>query len=90
MDIEFWRERIRADKEDETQANERTLFEDLDYACHDQRAYGYPYPIKAGHDRASLTNAERTAFRKMIVQAAVAKGMPPKLFRSVSQATGHG
>jgi len=90
MDIEFWRERIRADKEDETQANERTLFEDLDYACHDQRAYGYPYPIKAGHDRASLTNAERAAFRKMIVQAAVAKGMPPKLFRSVSQATGHG
>lgn len=90
MDAAYWNEKIQATTTEETQDNERRLFEDLDYACHDQRAYGYPYPIKAGHDRASLTNAERAAFRKMIVQAAVGKGMPPKLFRSVSQATGHG
>ena len=70
--------------------NERSIFEDLDYASHDQRAYGYPYPIKAGHDRASLTQAERVALRKMIVEAAVYEGMRPQLFRNVSQATGHG
>ena len=88
MDFEYWKSNICSDTEAGTKANERKLFEDLDYSCHDQRAYGYPYPIKAGHDRASLTNAERIAFRKMIIQAAVAEGMPPKLFRSVSQATG--
>jgi len=90
MDFEYWYASLRGETEETTQANERKLFEDIDYACHDQRAYGYPYPIKAGHDRASLTNAERVAFRKMIIQAAVAKGMNPKLFRSASQATGHG
>ena len=90
MDIEYWNANIKAESDEATQANERKLFESLDYACHDQRAYGYPYPIKAGHDRASLTNAERAAFRKMIIQAAVAEGMNPKLFRSASQATGHG
>lgn len=65
------------------------MFEDLDYTGRDQRYYGYPYPIKAGYDRASLTQAERVAPRKMIIDAAVTAGMKRSLFRSASAATGH-
>ena len=73
----------------ETQANEQRLFQDLDYASHDQRCFGYPYPIKAAHDRASMTQAERTALRKQVVDAAVRAGMRRSLFRDASRATGH-
>lgn len=90
MDEQYWGTCIRGKDEQQTVANERRLFEDLDYVSHDQRAYGYPYPIKAGHDRASLTEAERTALRKMIVDAAVEAGMNRAVFRSASLATGHG
>jgi len=90
MDLEYWEKFVLADTPQKTLVNERRIFEDLDYVSHDQRAYGYPYPIKAGHDRASLTHAERVALRKMIIDAAVSEGMRPQLFRNVSQATGHG
>lgn len=90
MDVEYWKQNIQADTAERTADNEQKIFESLDYAGHDQRAYGYPYPIKAGHDRASLTHAERVALRKMIIDAAVEQGMRPQLFRSASQATGHG
>ncbi|MHC5599147.1 MAG: hypothetical protein ACYTXC_24910 [Nostoc sp.] len=76
-------------QEEETCKNERNIFEDLDYASHDQRVYGYPYPIKAAHDRASLTNAERVGLRKQLVAQAIASGINPNLFRDASQATGH-
>lgn len=89
MDRHFWRARVRGDNEGATRANERRLFEDLDYASHDQRCYGYPYPIKAGHDRASLTEPERVALRKQIVDAAVRAGLPRTLFRDAALATGH-
>ena len=89
VDREWWNSRIHAASDEATRANERTLFEDLDYASHDQRAYGYPYPIKAGHDRASLTAPERLALRKMVIDAAVAAGMNRSLFKNASQATGH-
>jgi len=89
MDETFWEQSIRGSSETETLANEQRLFEDLDYVSHDQRAYGYPYPIKAGHDRASLTEAERTVLRKMIVDAAVEAGMNRNLFKNASMATGH-
>ena len=75
---------------DGTQANERRLFEDLDYASHDQRCFGYPYPIKAAHDRASMTKTERVALRKQVIDAAVRAGMRRSLFRDASRATGHG
>lgn len=39
---------------------QRDKFGALDYSAHDQRCYGYPYPIKAAHDRGSLTEQERT------------------------------
>ena len=89
MDLEFWRTRVHRDTEVETRGNERMLFQDLDYACHDQRCFGYPYPIKAGHDRASLTAPERAALRKQIVDAAVGAGLRRSLFRDASMATGH-
>lgn len=90
MDLDYWKNHVEGGSDQATRNNEQRIFEDLDYASHDQRAYGYPYPIKAGHDRASLTQAERVALRKMIIGEAVSAGMRPQLFRNVSQATGHG
>jgi hypothetical protein len=89
MDQSYWDRFVKGASDGETRANEERIFEDLDYASHDQRCYGYPYPIKAGHDRASMTEAERVAFRHMIIEAAVAAGMKRALFRSASTATGH-
>jgi hypothetical protein len=90
MDRQFWQERVLGSDQDETRIRERRIFQDLDYASHDQRCYGYPYPIKAGHDRASLTQAERVALRKLIMDAAVRAGMRRSLFRDAAHATGHG
>ena len=90
MDHAYWAAHIVGDDDEETQANERRLFEDLDYASHDQRCFGYPYPIKAAHDRASMTKAERVALRKQVIDAAVRAGMRRSLFRDASRATGHG
>lgn len=68
---------------------EDELFSELDYTGHDQRSYGYPYPIKACHDRVRLSKLERTALRKQIIDVAVAAGMKRSLFKDVSAATGH-
>ena len=89
MDVEFWRSHVHRNTEEETRENERRIFQELDYSSHDQRCFGYPYPIKAGHDRASLTASERTSLRKQIVDAAVAAGLRRSLFRDASMATGH-
>lgn len=89
MDLEFWRTRVYRGDENETRSNEAWIFEHLDYASHDQRAYGYPYPLKSGHDRASLTRTERASFRRQIIDAAVAAGMRRAVFRDASMATGH-
>jgi hypothetical protein len=89
MDVEYWRTFIWDETEVGIREKERQVFEDLDYTCHDQRVYGYPYPLKAAHDRASLTSAERVAFRKQLIAAAMEQGMSPVLFRDPSQATGH-
>ena len=84
MDRQYWEENLRENSQAEVR-----LFGDLDYCSHDQRAYGYPYPIKACHDRARLSMAEREALKKQIIDAAVAAGMKRSLFRDVSAATGH-
>lgn len=89
VDRQYWQTRVLGETEAETRENEQKIFEDLDYACHDQRAYGYPYPIKAAHDRSSLTRVEREAFRKQIIAEAVQEGISPALFRDASKATGH-
>lgn len=90
VDEAWWVKALQAKDAEEATTRERKMFEALDYVSHDQRAYGYPYPIKAGHDRASLTEAERVALRKMIIDAAVDAGMNRSLFRNASAATGHG
>lgn len=84
MDRQVWEARFKDDPKAESK-----LFADLDYTGHDQRAYGYPYPIKACHDQVRLSEAERTALRKQIIDAAVSAGMKRSLFRDVSMATGH-
>ncbi len=89
LDRTFWAANILGTNENETSSNESRLFENLDYSCHDQRCYGYPYPIKAAHDRASLTHSERSALHKLAVDAAVKAGMRRSLFRDVSKDTGH-
>lgn len=89
MDRDFWEEHIRGRTPEETVKRETEVFEDLDYTAHEQRCYGYPYPIKAAHDRASLTEGERTALRRQIIDAAAAAGMKRSLFRDVSIMTGH-
>ncbi|MBD1863992.1 MULTISPECIES: hypothetical protein [Trichocoleus] len=89
MDRAYWKTFIKGSNDSETQRNESRVFEDLDYASHDQRAFGYPYPIKAAHDRASLTQTERLTYRKQLIAKAIAGGMNPNLFRDPSMATGH-
>ena len=89
MDTDYWRASVVRESRQETRANEGRIFERLDYASHDQRSYGYPYPLKSGHDRALLTQAERTSFRRQIIDAAVSAGMKRSVFRDASMATGH-
>ena len=89
MDLEYWHKVLRGETDLDTVANESKMFGDLDYTSHDQRAFGYPYPIKACHDRTSMKMAERVALRKQIVDAAVGAGMKRGLFKDVSIATGH-
>jgi hypothetical protein len=86
MDREFWLQFVRGTSEAKTRANEKRIFEDLDYLTHDQRYYGYPYPIRAAHRRATLTKLERKALRKQIIETAVAAGLKRSLFReSIAQ-----
>ena len=75
MDVEMWQQHLRDNINAEAQ-----LFSDLDYTAHDQRAYGYPYPIKASQDRSRLTQLERAALRKQIIDAAIAVGMKTQPF----------
>lgn len=89
MDVEYWGRFIRSDDPTEELANECRMFQELDYCGHDQRCYGYPYPVKAGHDRASLTKDERTMVRRLVEDAAVAEGTSRALFQSASMMTGH-
>jgi hypothetical protein len=82
LDAKYCNEHLREDDE------VRRLFQCLDYCTHDQRCYGYPYPVKAGHDRALLTEAERIALRKQLIDEAVRAGLKRSLFRDASQARG--
>lgn len=84
VDREVWEAWFKDDAEVEAR-----IFAELDYTGHDQRSYGYPYPIKASHDRARLSEEERKVLRKQIIDAAVAAGMKRSVFRDVSAATGH-
>lgn len=89
MDFQYWKENIWCEDKEEMQQREIQLFRDLDFASHDQRCYGYPYPIKACHDMVSLTKDERVALRKQIIDAAVKAGLKRKNFVDPSVMTGH-
>lgn len=89
VDKEWWQQTVSGASQVETTTAEAQLMGSLDYAGHDQRSYGYPYPIKAAHDRASLTKQERLALRKQLIDAAVLAGMKRRLFRDPSRLTGH-
>lgn len=89
LDEVYWRTHILAETDAHTRQRERTLLEQLDFASHDQRAYGYPYPLKAAHNHASLTGSERQTMRGQLIDAAVKAGMNRKLFRDASTQTGH-
>lgn len=89
MDFEYWQEHIWSEDKELMRCREQQLFRDLDFASHDQRCYGYPYPIKACHDLASLTDDERIALRKQIINEAVKAGLKRKNFVDPSIQTGH-
>lgn len=89
MDFKFWKDNIWSEDKDVMSAKEKQIFRDLDFTSHDQRCYGYPYPIKACHDMASLTKEERVALRKQIIDEAVKAGLKRKNFVDPSILTGH-
>ena len=89
LDYEYWIKNIWNDDKTLMSAREIQIFRDLDFASHDQRCYGYPYPIKACHDMVSLTNGERVALRKQIIDEAVKAGLKRKNFVDPSILTGH-
>lgn len=89
LDATSWAEHGEHNLSTATRDRERELFSVLDFAGHDYRAHAYPYPLKAAHDRASLTATERLALRKQVIEAAVAAGMKPSAFVDPSQLTGH-
>jgi hypothetical protein len=85
IDREFWLERVHGATEGETRSNEERMLGSIDYLTHDQRCYGYPYPLRAAHDRATLSKYERSALRKQIIDTAVRAGMKRSQFREVAQ-----
>jgi hypothetical protein len=89
LDAQWWSSQIKAEVDALTRQRESSLFATLDFAGHDYRTQAYPYPLKAAHDRASLTPTERLALRKQVIEAAVAAGMRPSAFADPSQLTGH-
>lgn len=89
MDKFFWKENIWSKDKDVMAQRERQIFRDLDFASHDQRSFGYPYPIKASHDFVSFTQAERAALRKQIIDAAERVGLKRRNFIDSSMLTGH-
>jgi hypothetical protein len=89
VDATWWANQVRADSTILTRQRETTLFAALDFAGHDFRTQAYPYPLKAAHDRASLTEAERLALRKQVISEAVSAGMKASAFIDPSQQTGH-
>lgn len=89
LDSAWWHQRIQCDDGDTVKAREAAFFATLDFAGHDIRTQAYPYPLKAAHDRASLTPPERLALRKQVIEAAVAAGMKASAFLDPREMTGH-
>jgi hypothetical protein len=86
MDRAFWRDHVLGSTPRETAANELKTLAQLDYTCHDQRCYGFPYPLRAARERATLTRPERVTLRKQIIEAGVKAGLRRALFRESAAA----
>lgn len=82
LDRNYWERYVGEGSET---AAARRLLVAIDYASHDQRCYGYPYPIQAARTRGSLTAQERTLLRHQFIEASVGAGMRRSAFRDVSQ-----
>ncbi len=89
VDRSYWRDEIQQREEAETVHKEKQIFESIDYMSHDMRAYGYPYPVKAAHDRTSLTEKERKALRSKLVDEALRRGVPRERLQDASVRTKH-
>lgn len=89
MSVKYWQQFIFCEDKEEQLRREVQIFRDLDFASHDQRCYGYPYPIKACHDSASMTDDERVVMRNQIIDEAVKAGLKRKNFIDPSIQTGH-
>jgi hypothetical protein len=76
MDRDFWMKTVRGKTENETTENERKIFEDLDYLCHEQSSYGFPYPLKSSRDKTTLSNSARGRLRKLIIDELLKSGVP--------------
>ena len=77
LDMSFgaWQQLVFCDDQEEQLRRERQLFRDLDFATHDRRCYGYPYPLKAARDKAVLTDKEREVLRRILVNEAARAGL---------------
>ncbi|WP_157618309.1 hypothetical protein [Spirosoma spitsbergense] len=80
LDRAYWDKYVKATSQDEILSNERKIFQDIDYLSHDQRSYGFPYPLKSCSDRTSLSQADKLTIRKQFIDVAVANGLSKKLF----------
>ncbi|TGE37205.1 hypothetical protein E4K67_15135 [Desulfosporosinus fructosivorans] len=89
MDIKYWEKNVWHSKKEVMAQREAQIFRDLDFASHEQRVYGYPYPIKASHDMVSLTDAERLSLKKQFIDAAEKNGLKRRNFVNASMLTGH-
>jgi hypothetical protein len=81
LDRGFWLDFIYGNSDAETERNEQNLFEALDYLSHEQRSFGYPYPLKAVQNRVKMSRSERTSLRNQIIDECVKNGMKRTLFR---------
>lgn len=84
VDRSFWLDFVYGNTDAETERNEQKLFEILDYLCHEQRSFGFPYPLRAVQNRLAMSRAERTGLRKQIIDRCVEYGMKRALFREAS------
>ena len=84
IDRNYWLEFIRGNTDAETVRNEQKLFEVLDYLSHEQRNFGYPYPLKAVQSRVAMSRTERSSLRKQIIDECVRSGMKRALFREAT------
>ena len=87
MSLTAWRQNVFSADQEEQLRRERQLFRDLDFACHDRRCYGYPYPLKAAQNGAFLTEYDQAVLRRVFVNEAVKAGLYRENFTDAAAQT---